>query len=96
MVRSGRLEFDTALISGADGSIAALLGASPGASTAVPIALATLQRCLPERYRHWRGALTEMMPSLGVSLADEPALLHEITEWSNRQLLLDRQPGHRQ
>jgi malate dehydrogenase (quinone) len=47
----GELKFGTEVVTAADGSIAALLGASPGASTAVAIMLEVLQRCFPERFR---------------------------------------------
>ena len=47
--RRGVLQFGTEVITGADGTIAGLLGASPGASTAVPIMLDVLKRCFPAR-----------------------------------------------
>lgn len=60
----GVLEFGTELITAADGSIAGLLGASPGASTAASAMLDLLRRCFPERYAGWRPRLEEMMPQL--------------------------------
>ena len=48
--RVGVLQSGTELVTSADGTIAGLLGASPGASTAVPIMLGLLQRCFPERW----------------------------------------------
>ncbi|CAM5732266.1 malate dehydrogenase (quinone) [Mycolicibacterium aubagnense] len=48
--RIGALRSGTELVCSADGTIAGLLGASPGASTAVPIMLELLQRCFPERW----------------------------------------------
>lgn len=45
----GVLEFGTEIVCAADGSLAALLGASPGASTAVSIMLDVLKRCFPEK-----------------------------------------------
>src|SRR3981189_2549153 len=44
----GELEFGTELVTAADGSLVALLGASPGASTAVSIMLQVLERCFAE------------------------------------------------
>ena len=41
----GNLQFGTEVITSDDGSLAALLGASPGASTAVDIMLDVLKRC---------------------------------------------------
>ena len=50
VMKGGKLQFGTEVVAAADGSIAGLLGASPGASTAVPIMLDVLQRCFPEQY----------------------------------------------
>ncbi|MCY7351836.1 MAG: malate:quinone oxidoreductase [Cytophagaceae bacterium] len=76
----GVLEFGTEVVSAADGSIAALLGASPGASTAVSIMLTLLQRCFPkELYSEaWQQKLKAMIPSYGESLSDQKDLLLEI------------------
>ena len=52
--RSGVLGFDTTVLNSADGSIAGLLGASPGASTAVHDMLDVLERCFSDRYQSWR------------------------------------------
>ncbi|MBU5423959.1 malate dehydrogenase (quinone) [Cellulomonas hominis] len=60
----GVLEFGTELVTAADGSIAGLLGASPGASTAASAMLDLLRRCFPDRYAGWRPELERMMPSL--------------------------------
>jgi len=59
----GRLEFGTELITSADGTIAGLLGASPGASTAVSAMVRLLGRCFPERMGGWRPELERLMPS---------------------------------
>ena len=61
----GVLEFGTELVASADGSIAGLLGASPGASTAVATMLDLLDRCFPEQADAWRPRLQQIMPSLG-------------------------------
>ena len=73
----GVLEFGTEIVNAADGSIAALLGASPGASTAVAIMLELLSRCFPGRMEAWKPKLEEMIPSYGKSLLSDPALFHE-------------------
>ena len=72
----GVLEFGTEVVSSADGSIAALLGASPGASTAVSIMLDLLKRCFPEQLEteNWQQKLKEMIPSYGQVLANNPEL----------------------
>ncbi|WP_067821181.1 malate dehydrogenase (quinone) [Nocardia inohanensis] len=60
----GELTFGTELVTAADGSIAGLLGASPGASTAPAIMAGLLPRCFPDRYRDWEPALRDLMAAL--------------------------------
>ncbi|WP_058300680.1 malate dehydrogenase (quinone) [Gorillibacterium timonense] len=74
----GTLQFGTEVICAADGSIAALLGASPGASTAVSVMLEVLTRCFPEHISAWEPKLKEMIPSYGVSLLAHPEAMHDI------------------
>ncbi len=70
--KGGVLQFGTEVITGADGTIAGLLGASPGASTAAPIMLDLLARCFPDRMAEWEPKLRAMVPSYGVKLSDDP------------------------
>jgi malate dehydrogenase (quinone) len=74
----GMLQFGTELIVGGDGSIAGLLGASPGASTAVAAMLTLLERCFPDRIDAWRPLLQEAIPSYGHTLSQEPELLAQV------------------
>jgi len=74
----GTLQFGTEVVSAADGSVAALLGASPGASTAVHVMLEVLEKCFPEQMFEWKAKIHEMIPSYGVSLVDNPELFQEI------------------
>ncbi|MCC2030326.1 malate:quinone oxidoreductase [Microbacterium sp. YMB-B2] len=71
--KGGILQFGTEVVSAADGSIAGLLGASPGASTAVPIMLQLLKSCFPEQYEGWEPTLRELIPTYGHTLNDDPA-----------------------
>ncbi len=87
--KRGALVFGTEIVNAHDGSIAALLGASPGASTAVPIMLEVLERCFPQEYPEWKPQLQELIPSLGVVLNNEPALLHELHAATSKTLGLD-------
>ena len=89
----GVLEFGTTVLAAADGSIAGLLGASPGASTAVPAMLEVMQRCFAGRYGSWEPKLKEMVPSLGVKLSDEPALFTEVWDHGTRVLGLQSRAG---
>ena len=88
--KGGVLEFGTTVLSAADGSIAGLLGASPGASTAVPAMLDVMERCFGDRYQSWVPKLKEMVPSLGIELSNEPALFEEVWAWGTKVLKLDR------
>jgi malate dehydrogenase (quinone) len=72
--KGGVLQFGTEVVAAADGSIAGLLGASPGASTAVPIMLGVLERCFPAQLEGWRPKLSAMIPSVGTQLSDDPKL----------------------
>ncbi|MFK9095532.1 malate:quinone oxidoreductase [Bacillus salipaludis] len=74
----GTLQFGTEVITAADGSIAALLGASPGASTAVHVMLEIIKKCFPQHVEEWESKIKEMIPSYGVSLMENPELLHKI------------------
>jgi malate dehydrogenase (quinone) len=76
----GVLEFGTELIASADGSIAALLGASPGASTSVSIMIGLLERCFPLLMASEAGKakMRELVPSYGIPLAQNPELLHQV------------------
>ncbi|MNS12942.1 putative malate:quinone oxidoreductase 1 [compost metagenome] len=74
----GTLQFGTEVITAADGSIAALLGASPGASTAVHVMLEVINKCFPEQMKEWEAKIKEIIPSYGKSLMNNPELLHEI------------------
>ncbi|GMA52255.1 putative malate:quinone oxidoreductase [Alicyclobacillus contaminans] len=73
----GTLQFGTEVVSAADGSIAALLGASPGASTAVHVMLEVLEKCFPQNMKEWEPKIKDMIPSYGVSLVENPELFHE-------------------
>lgn len=63
--KGGKLEFGTEVISSADGTIAGLLGASPGASTAAYAMSNVIVRCFGDAHPEWVARLRELMPSLG-------------------------------
>jgi malate dehydrogenase (quinone) len=68
--RGGLLEFGTELVGAADQSLVALLGASPGASTAAFIAISVLEKCFSRELTasDWLPKLREIIPSYGISL----------------------------
>ncbi len=92
--RGGILQFGTEVISSADGSIAALLGASPGASTAVSIMLELIEDCFPDRMKTlpWQAKLKEMIPSHGESLVKDAQLHDRINAWTRDVLDLSDEP----
>jgi malate dehydrogenase (quinone) len=76
----GILEFGTELVGAADHSIMAMLGASPGASTAVWIMIQVLERCFAEKLGAggWSVKLKEIIPSYGQSLVENAALCQQV------------------
>jgi malate dehydrogenase (quinone) len=74
----GVLKFGTEVVTSRDGTVAALLGASPGASTAVAIMLDVLRRCFADRMSSWEPRLRELLPSYGRSLHADPALCRDV------------------
>jgi malate dehydrogenase (quinone) len=79
-VHGGILQFGTELVSAADRSIVAMLGASPGASTAVSVMIQVIERCFGEKLTSpgWSDKLKELIPSYGQSLAKKAALCQRV------------------
>jgi malate dehydrogenase (quinone) len=86
----GVLQFGTEVVAAQDGSIAALLGASPGASTAAPIMLSVLEKTFKDRINshEWQAKLKQIVPSYGQKLNSDLALTNQIREWSSARLQL--------
>jgi len=78
--KGGILQFGTEVVASDDGSIAGLLGASPGASTAVSIMLGLLKTCFPDRMAEWEPALKELVPSYGTTLNTDPETAQKTLE----------------
>lgn len=87
--KGGVLQFGTELIASGDGSIAALLGASPGASTAAPIMLTLLARCFPSKMTEWEPRIKELVPGYGVKLNDNHDLADELFAHTAKVLGID-------
>ncbi|MGF7040760.1 malate:quinone oxidoreductase [Mucilaginibacter lappiensis] len=87
----GVLEFGTEVVTSADGSISALLGASPGASTSVPIMVHLIERCFKSHIKTngWQQKLKQMIPSYGQSLANDEALSEATRARTSKALGLD-------
>jgi malate dehydrogenase (quinone) len=86
----GILEFGTEVVVSEDGTVAALLGASPGASTAASIMFGLIQKCFKKQSAtdEWKSKVKEMAPSFGESLAKNKALVTATRERTTRVLKL--------
>lgn len=91
--QGGVLKFGTEIISSADRSIAALLGASPGASTAVAIMLEVIETCFPDKLQHgdWKQKLQHMIPSYGIPLQQQTELCLQLRDETAAILRLELQ-----
>ncbi|BCK74519.1 malate:quinone oxidoreductase [Acetobacter aceti NRIC 0242] len=87
--KGGVLQFGTEVISSADGSVAALLGASPGASTAAPIMLNVIRKCFAAQLPAWDAKLKEMIPSFGQKLSDNQPLCEALRKDTTEALRLE-------
>ncbi|WP_426094671.1 malate:quinone oxidoreductase [Flavobacterium sp. DSR2-3-3] len=78
----GILEFGTEVITTADGTLSVLLGASPGASTAVSIMVDLIGRCFKDQFEtpEWQEKLKTIIPSFGQKLNDNPDLLSKVRQ----------------
>jgi len=92
--KGGVLRLGTEVIASQDGTVSALLGASPGASTAAPIMLNLLQKVFKDKFAtpEWQTKIKELVPSYGQKLnGNISATEHELAETS-RILQLDYTP----
>lgn len=80
----GVLEFGTEVVTAKDGTIAALLGVSPGASTIVVVVVEVIEECFPELMQSeaCKEKLAKMIPSYGKSLKDDEVLTKQLREFT--------------
>ncbi|OZG71157.1 malate dehydrogenase (acceptor) [Hahella sp. CCB-MM4] len=78
----GKLEFGTEVVSSKDSTLAALLGASPGASTAAQTMVNIIENCFADRMasEEWQAKMKEMVPSYGQSLVDDAELADRVRQ----------------
>ncbi|MEG1343792.1 MAG: malate:quinone oxidoreductase, partial [Pseudomonas sp.] len=93
--KGGVLQFGTELVAAKDGTLAALLGASPGASVTVSIMLDLIERCFPEQTKGaWAAKLKEIFPAREKVLAADAALYHKISAHNDEVLgLVENSPA---
>ena len=85
----GLLQFGTEVVGAADGSIDALLGASPGASTAAPIMMKVLEKsAFRDQLKSpaWQARMHEMVPSYGRKLNPDAAFANQVRRYSSSVL----------
>ncbi|TCT91812.1 malate dehydrogenase (quinone) [Gibbsiella quercinecans] len=89
--KGGVLQFGTEVVSSQDGTIAALLGASPGASTAAPIMLHLLEKTFKDKVAtpEWQSKLKEIIPSYGHKLDGDVEMTNEIRRYTSSVLGLN-------
>lgn len=86
----GKLEFGTEVVVNKNGTIASLLGASPGASTAAFAMIKVLEKCFPEKLEtQWKEKLLEIIPSYGQKFSESAELTEEIRNYTKEKLELD-------
>ncbi|MFC6268372.1 malate dehydrogenase (quinone) [Frigoriflavimonas asaccharolytica] len=86
----GKLEFGTEVVINKNKTIAAILGASPGASTAASAMIHVLEECFPDKIQNeWREKLLEIIPSYGQKLSENAELTEQIRNYSKEKLELN-------
>ena len=85
----GNLQFGTEVVTSDDGTLSALLGASPGASTAVDIMLDLLKRCFKNDFAKWEPEIKKMIPSFGQKLSENKELYDKVNEDVKKNLKID-------
>ncbi|APC18650.1 malate:quinone oxidoreductase [Pseudomonas frederiksbergensis] len=92
--KGGVLKLGTEIVSSQDGSIAGLLGASPGASTAAPIMLSVLEKIFKDKVATpaWQEKLHQIVPSYGTKLNDSPERVSQEWAYTSQVLQLDPPP----
>jgi malate dehydrogenase (quinone) len=90
--KGGVLKLGTEIVASKDGSIAGLLGASPGASTAAPIMLGVLEKVFKDKVATpaWQEKLRQIVPSYGTKLNDNPDSVAK--EWAYTAEVLQLTP----
>jgi malate dehydrogenase (quinone) len=89
----GILEFGTELVTAADGSIAALLGASPGASVSASVMIQVLERCFQDKFTgpEWQKKLKEIIPTYGESLNENEQMCDSVRDRTSKILGLNEE-----
>jgi malate dehydrogenase (quinone) len=92
--KGGVLKLGTEVVTSQDGTISALLGASPGASTAAPIMIDLMAKVFEDRFStiEWQAKLKTMIPSYGRKLNGNVAATEKELAETSRVLQLEYTP----
>lgn len=92
--KGGVLRLGTEVVSDDDGTVAALLGASPGASTAAPIMLQLLEKVFHEKMQTaaWQEKIKAVVPTYGSRLSEHPQAIEETLAHTSEVLGLSYVP----
>lgn len=92
--KGGVLKLGTEIVTDQQKTVAALLGASPGASTAAPIALSVMEKLFPEQFKtpEWQSKIRKVVPSFGQKLNDNVALTQQVWDDTAATLQLTKPP----
>ncbi|BAU90151.1 malate/quinone oxidoreductase [Methylorubrum populi] len=92
--KGGVLKLGTEVVAAKDGSIAALLGASPGASTAAPIMLNVLEKVFAQKVAspEWQAKIRQIVPSYGTKLNGDPQRVYQELAYTSEHLQLTPPP----
>ena len=92
--KGGVLKLGTEVVASEDRTIAGLLGASPGASTAAPIMLTVLETVFKEKVAtpEWQAKIKQIVPSYGTKLNDSAAATQKEWNYTAEVLQLEKPP----
>ena len=95
-VNVGKIQFGTEILTSAHGSLAGLMGASPGASVSVQIAVDALEKCFPDKFNgEWHSRLVHMIPGHKQKLNDNPEFARQVSDMTADVLnIYDVQGGY--
>src|SRR5699024_3737783 len=86
----GKLQFGSEVVTSEDGSISALLGASPGASVAIELMIDKVQDSIPDEFKEWEPKIKEIIPTDGKNLSENPDLLKDVHKTTAEALRLTK------
>ncbi|WP_026042753.1 malate dehydrogenase (quinone) [Pantoea sp. A4] len=92
--KGGVLKLGTEIVTDQQKTVAALLGASPGASTAAPIALNVVKQLFPQEFKsaEWQEKIRTIVPSYGQELNGNVALTQQVWDDTAATLQLTKPP----